>query len=194
MHPFRFGVHAQPGGNNDTNSKQFSSSWRMLARRVEDLGYSTLLVPDHFGDYWAPLFAMTVAAEATSTLRVGSLVFDNDYRHPVELAREVATLDLASGGRVECGIGAGWMRSDYNQLGLAFDPPGVRIDRMLEGVIIMKDLWANGTSTRTGAHYNVRDARCLPTLARPHPTLIVGGGGRRASIHHYQTASWTRKL
>jgi probable F420-dependent oxidoreductase len=172
MQPFRFAVQlsAAPDGK----------AWRSTARQVEDLGYSTLYIPDHFGDQWAPLVALTVAAEATTTLRVGSLVFDNDYRHPVELAKEIATLSLASEGRVEFGIGAGWMKSDYDEAGIPYDRAGVRIDRMVEGLQIMKDLWNTGTSTRAGAHYTTTNAQGLP---RPHgnaaPPIIIGGGGRR---------------
>src|SRR5665811_2141045 len=119
MHPFRFAVQLSKADG--------GASWRNLARKVEDLGYATLFIPDHFDDQYGPLVALTVAAEATSTLRVGSLVFGNDYRHPVVLAKEIATLDLMSEGRVEFGLGAGWMTSDYEQSGLAHDPPAVRI-------------------------------------------------------------------
>jgi probable F420-dependent oxidoreductase len=176
--PFRFAVQLNPGGFH-AGIPGGGTRWRAVARRVEELGYSALLVPDHFDDHWAPLAAITVAAEATSSLRVGSLVFDNDYRHPVELARELATIDLCSSGRVEFGFGAGWLKSDYDQLGLPFDAPPVRIDRLVEGLRIMKDLWAQGVSTRSGKHYTVREARCLPTYSRPHPRLIIGGGSRR---------------
>jgi len=172
MRPFRFGVQLSHGTS--------AAEWRATAQRLEDLGYSTLFLPDHFTDQWAPLVALTAAAGATTTLRVGSLVFDNDYRHPVELAREIATLDLVTDGRVEFGLGAGWMRSDYDEAGIPYDPPGVRIDRMGEGLRIMKDLWSTGTSTRSGAHYHVSGARGVP---RPHgaqgPPVIIGGGGRR---------------
>src|SRR5688572_5501623 len=120
--PFRFAVQ--------TSSAPNAKAWRDLARKVEDLGYAALYIPDHFGDQWGPLVALTVAAEATTSLNVGSLVFDNDYRHPVVLAKEIATLDLVSEGRVEFGLGAGWMITDYEETGMTYDPPGVRIDRM----------------------------------------------------------------
>src|SRR5450759_608898 len=110
MHPFRFAVQL--------SKADCGASWRNVARKVEDLGYSTLFIPDHFDDQYGPLVALTVVAEATSTLRVGSLVFGNDYRHPVVLAKEIATLDLMSEGRVEFGLGAGWMTSDYEQSGM----------------------------------------------------------------------------
>jgi probable F420-dependent oxidoreductase len=172
MQPFRFGVQL--------SSAPDGKAWRSKARQVEDLGYSTLFLPDHFGDQWAPLVGLTVAAEATTTLRVGSLVFDNDYRHPVELAKEIATMSLASDGRVEFGIGAGWMKTDYDETGMPYDRPSVRIDRMIEGLQIMKDLWNDGSSTRSGQHYHVDKAQGLP---RPYgdkaPPIIIGGGGRR---------------
>ncbi|MDP9073240.1 MAG: TIGR03621 family F420-dependent LLM class oxidoreductase [Actinomycetota bacterium] len=172
MRPFRFAVQVTGAAD--------GTRWRAKARRIEELGYTAVFLPDHFGDQWAPLVALTAAAEATTTLRVGALVFDNDYRHPVELAREVATLELASGGRVEFGLGAGWMRSDYDETGIGFDPPGVRIDRMVEGLQIMKDLWATGTSTRSGRHYQVRGAHGVTRPpGTPHPPIIIGGGGKR---------------
>jgi probable F420-dependent oxidoreductase len=123
---------------------------------------------------------LTAAADATSSLRIGSLVFDNDYRHPAVLAREVATLAIVSDERVEFGIGAGWLRSDYDQSGIAFDPPGVRIDRMVEGLQIMKDLWSTGVSSRTGTYYSVHGIHGVPLPAgTDHPPIIIGGGGRR---------------
>ena len=126
MRPFRFGIQLSKAAT--------GAAWRSTARRVEDLGYSTLFIPDHFEDQFGPLVALTVAAEATTTLRVGSLVFGNDYRHPVVLAKEIATLDLFSEGRVEFGLGAGWMTSDYEQSGIRADSAGIRISRMAESL------------------------------------------------------------
>ena len=117
-----------------------AASWAEQARKAEDLGYSTLLMPDHFGDQLAPVPAMMAAADATTTLRVGALVFDNDYRHPLVLAKEAATLDLLSGGRLELSLGAGWMRTDYEQSGIGYDPPAVRVDRFEEAVTVVKGL------------------------------------------------------
>ena len=170
--PFRFAVQV--------NTAADGKAWRELARKIEALGYSTLFVPDHFGDQWEPSIAMTVAAEATSTLNVGALVFDNDYRHPIVLAKQIATLDLASEGRVEFGIGAGWMKSDYDQSGIEYERPGLRIDRMVEGLEIMKQLWSEGTCTFKGEHYTINEAQGLPRPhSRPHPKVIIGGGGKR---------------
>ena len=153
-------------------------AWRSLARRCEDLGYSCLYIPDHFDDQFGPLVALTDAAEATSTLRVGSLVFDNDYRHPVVLAKEIATLDLASDGRVEFGLGAGWRTTDYDESGIALDPPAVRVERMLEGLTIMRELWSGEKVTFSGAHYQVDGAQGLPRPTRV-PPIVIGGGSRR---------------
>src|SRR3979411_3430174 len=124
--PLRFGVqeHSAPSGK----------AWRDRAGLVEALGYQVLYLPDHFGEQLAPIAALMSAADATNTLRVGSLVFDNDYRHPVVLAKEAATLDLLSEGRLEFGLGAGWMTTDYEQSGIPLDPPGVRRDGEAEAL------------------------------------------------------------
>jgi probable F420-dependent oxidoreductase len=138
-------------------------------------------MPDHFQDQWGPLVALTVAVEATTTLRVGTLVFDNDYRHPVVLAKELATLDLATEGRVEVGLGAGWKRTDYDEAGIEYDRPGVRIERMAEALDVMRALWTSEAPvTFDGTHYAIHGAVGTP---RPHhpggPPVCIGGGGRR---------------
>ncbi len=170
--PFRFGVQASNAPNR--------SAWVELARRVEAHGYSTLTLPDHFGDQLAPVPALMAAADATSDLRVGTLVFDNDYKHPVVLAKELATIDLLSDGRLEVGIGAGWMLADYDAAGMPYDPPGVRVDRFVEGVAVMKGLFSEGAFTFEGSHYNVTALDGLPKPAqRPWPPILIGGGGQR---------------
>src|SRR5687768_5107609 len=135
-------------------------------------------MPDHFGDQWAPTVALTAAAEATRTLKVGALVYDNDYRHPVVLAKELATLDLLSEGRLEVGLGAGWMKTDYDESGIPYDEPLVRVKRFEEGVQIIKSLLRDGSCTFKGDFYEVTDAKGLP---RPKGTtpLVIGGGGKR---------------
>jgi probable F420-dependent oxidoreductase len=147
---------------------------------VESLGYSTLSIPDHFGDQLGPIAALMAAADATTTLRVGSLVFDNDYRHPVVLAKEAATLDLLSDGRLDFGLGAGWLASDYEQAGIPFDPPGIRIDRMAEALAIIKSFFAGGSVSFSGAYYKVDGIEAWPAaVQKPHPPIVLGGGGRR---------------
>ncbi len=156
------------------------AAWRDLARKAEDLGYSTLYVPDHLDDQWAPMVAVTVAAEATTTLRVGTLVLDNDFRHPVVLAKEAATLDIVTGGRFEFGIGAGWMTTDYEQSGITMEKPSVRVARLAESLAILRAMWRDGSATFTGAHYSVTDAAGTPVPVTPGgPPLVIGGGGKR---------------
>src|ERR1700692_714342 len=145
-------------------------SWTDQAKKAEDLGYSTLLVPAHLGDPLAPLPALMAAADATSSLRVGTLVFDNDYRHPLVLAKEAATLDLLSGGRLEFGLGAGWMRTDYEQSGIAYDAPATRVDRFEEAITVIKDLMAPGPFSFSGRHYTIDGHDGLPKpVQQPHP-------------------------
>ena len=174
-HPFRFA--AQLGGGGGATA----ASWAEQARRAEGLGYSALLLPDHFDDQLAPVPAIAAAAAATTTLRVGALVFDNDYRHPFVLAKEAATLDVLSGGRLELSLGAGWKRTDYEVSGIGYDPPGRRVDRFEEAVTVVKGLLgSDGPYSFRGSHYQVHEATCTPRpVQSPHPPLILGGGGRR---------------
>ncbi len=171
-HTFRFGVQEHTAAS--------ASDWRERARRAEALGYSTLYLPDHFSDQPAPIAALMAAADATTTLRVGSLVFDNDYRHPVVLAKEAATLDLLSGGRLDFGLGAGWLASDYARAGIPLDSAGTRIERMEEGLEVIKGLWAGGTFSFSGKHYQVSELEGSPLpVQKPHPPILLGGGGRK---------------
>jgi probable F420-dependent oxidoreductase len=137
-------------------------------------------MPDHFTDQLAPIPALQSVADATSTLRVGALVWDNDYKHPVVLAKELATIDLLSEGRLEIGLGAGWMVSDYEQSGIAYDTPGVRIDRFIEGLAIIKAAMGDDPVNHSGTHYNVANYVGMPKpVQRPYPPILIGGGGKR---------------
>jgi probable F420-dependent oxidoreductase len=157
-----------------------AKEWADTAREVEDLGFSTLTVPDHFDDQLAPLIALTHAAAATTTLRVGTMVLDNDYRHPLVLAKEAATLDLLSDGRLELGIGAGWMRTDYDQSGIPYDPPRVRVDRFEEALAVLRGLWTTPDFSFQGSHYSISGHTLTPAPVQPGgPRLVIGGGGRR---------------
>ena len=169
---FRFGVMA-PGATT-------AAEYRETAQKAEALGYSTLYVPDHFVDHpFGPFPAMTFAAEATKTLRVGCLVLGNDYRHPVVLARDAATLDLLSDGRLELGLGAGWMTVDYEKAGIPLDSPGVRIARLAESIEVVKGLFGEGPFTFKGEHYQIDDLDGMPKpVQRPVP-LVIGGGGKK---------------
>ncbi len=155
-------------------------TWLQSARRIEELGYSTLFVPDHFGEQLAPITAMATAAAATDRLSVGSLVFDNDYRHPVVLAKEMASIDSVFSGRTEVGIGAGWMASDYRESGIAMDAPKVRVDRLIEAVEIIRGLWSGEPVDFHGEHYDITGLVGHPAPHTPGgPPLIIAGGSPR---------------
>ena len=172
MHPFRFGIQCR--GSADGNA------WRDLARRVEDLGWSTLTIADHFDDNYAPIPGLMAAADATRTLRIGSMVLGNDYRHPVVLAKEAATLDVLTGGRFELGIGAGWMSTDYEAAGIPLDRPGVRIERTTEALAVLRGLWSDEPCTVAGDHYRVTGLDGHPKPLTPGgPPIVIGGGGQR---------------
>ncbi|MEN8160807.1 MAG: TIGR03621 family F420-dependent LLM class oxidoreductase [Myxococcota bacterium] len=183
--PFRFAVQSF--------SASSAKEWRERARRVEALGYSTLHLADHVPgpgpaieatnhpiQELAAVPAIAAAAEATSTLRVGCRVFCIDYRHPAMLAKEAATLDLLSDGRLELGLGAGWLRAEYDAMGLRFDPAPVRIARLTETIAAIKAACGGEALAIDGEHVKLSDfaARPLP-VQRPHPPILIGGGGRR---------------
>src|SRR6266705_2148739 len=152
---FRFGV--QTGGA--TSARE----WKEKARKIEALGYSTLYMPDHFVDTpYAPVVGIAMAAEATESLRVGTLVLGNDYKHPAVVAKEFASLDVLSGGRVEAGIGAGWQKSDYDALGFPYDSPAARIKRLEEALAIVKGAWSGGPFSLEGRYYRVKDYDGIP--------------------------------
>jgi len=170
--PFRFTVQCAKAGDGTT--------WAQLARRCEELGYNTLTVADHLDDQLAPVPALMAAADATTTLRVGALVLSNDYRHPVVVAKEAATIDVLSGGRFEIGLGAGWMRSDYEQAGIALDPAPDRVARLAEAITVIKGLMAGSPCTFRGEHYDVQDLDGRPKpVQQPHPPILIGGGRRK---------------
>ena len=178
--PFRFGVQAEGTGNRQ--------EWVDLARRVEAAGYSTLTMPDHFTGQLAPVPALQCAADATSTLRLGALVYDNDYKHPVVLAKELATMDVLSDGRVEIGLGAGWMISDYEQSGIPYDPPGVRVSRFIEGLHVIKGALGSEAFSFEGEYYTITDYDGAPKPVQTPPPVLIGGGGKRVLTFAAQEA------
>lgn len=170
-HPFRFGLQASSAGSR--------AEWVDLARRAEDLGYATLTCADHLDDQFATTPALMAAADATTTLRIGALVYANDYHHPVLLAKEAATLDLLSDGRLELGMGAGWLPGDYAGAGIPFDAAGTRIDRLAEAVTVVKGLLGDEPCRFAGSFYTVDMPGTPKPVQRPHPPLLLGGGGRK---------------
>jgi probable F420-dependent oxidoreductase len=170
-HPFRFGVQL---------SELPAGDWRDRVRRIEALGYSSILWPDHFGTQWEPVAALAAVAAATESIRVGSLVYDVDYRHPVVLAKAAATTHLLSGGRFEFGIGAGWMESDYQEAGIGFDRPGLRIQRLEEALAVIRGMWADDRTSFAGRHYRTEGAQRAANLPEGSaPSILIGGGGPR---------------
>ena len=170
---FRFGVVTTDG------STASRTQWADYARTVEALGFSTLHVADHFGNTTVCTPRLAAAAMVTTTLRLGSYVYDNDFRHPVLLAREAAEIDLLSDGRLELGIGAGWAKREYDMVGIPFDPGPVRADRYEEAVDIIRRLHLGQTLTQTGVHYRLQEcALAVEPVQRPIPLLLGGGGPR----------------
>ncbi|MBW2274666.1 MAG: TIGR03621 family F420-dependent LLM class oxidoreductase [Deltaproteobacteria bacterium] len=183
--PFRFGVQSF--------SASSAREWRDRAKRAEELGYAVLSLADHFigpgpaqeatghpPQELAAVPAIAVAAEATTELRVGCRVFCVDYRHPVMLAKEAATLDLLSEGRVEIGMGAGWIAGEYAAADIPFEAAGVRIAKLAEAVTLMKALMAEGQTSFAGKYFRVEGFEGKPKpVQRPHPPIMIGGGGER---------------
>ncbi|HMA38067.1 MAG TPA: TIGR03621 family F420-dependent LLM class oxidoreductase [Chloroflexia bacterium] len=156
------------------------AGWAELARRAEALGYSSVLLPDRLQVPLAIDTALAVAAAVTTHLRVGSHVLCNDLRHPALVAREAATLDVLSGGRVELGVGAGVNASDYQRLGVPFAAPGIRVGRVEEAVQIIKRLFSGETVDFAGQYYTITGLRGLPQpVQQPHVPIFIGSGGKR---------------
>src|SRR5260370_5611152 len=183
--PFRFSVQAFEAESGE--------QWISVARQAEDLGYSSLFTTDHYfgpGDISnasgprpvdvAQRTAMTAAAMATTRLRVGWRVFCVDYHNPVVLAKELATLDMLSEGRLEVGLGAGWVAAEYEGLGIAMDRPGVRIERLAEVVEVLKAHWGGKPLDVQRRHVRASGftGRPLP-VQQPHPPIFIGGGAPR---------------
>jgi probable F420-dependent oxidoreductase len=171
MKPFRFGVAIDATTREELIAR---------ARQAEDFGYSTLHAFDHIGSVMAPFTSLAIAAEATKTIRLGSLVFGNDFRHPAMLAWEAATLDVLSGGRLELGLGTGYWKADYEQTGFALEPPGVRVERLTEAVKVIKGFFSGEPFTFEGRFYQTHNLVGAPRpVQQPRPPLVLGGGGKR---------------
>ncbi len=171
MRPFRFLA--------DASWEEGGTPLGDLGRRAEAEGYDGIVVVDHLLDVPGPIAALATLAAATSRIRIGTFVVNNDLRHPAVLAQELATLDVQSGGRLDIGIGAGWNEEEFRAIGLPFDPTPVRQARLAEAVAVLKGCFADGPFDFAGEHYTIAgyDARPKP-LQRPHPRLMIGGGGR----------------
>ncbi|XRQ16115.1 TIGR03621 family F420-dependent LLM class oxidoreductase [Actinomadura welshii] len=176
---FRFGVVGE--------SIRSGADLTRTARRAEELGYHVLVLRDHFvtepfGDQLAPMVALACAASATSTLRLGTMVLANDYRHPVMLAKEAATLDHLSGGRFELGVGAGWLRAEYEAAGMPFDAAGTRVGRLEESLQILRSLLDGRRTAFAGEHYRIGGLTAFPPPGRRPPLVVGAGSGRMLGI------------
>lgn len=183
VHPrrFRFGLKFRAAAD--------GAALAALARRAETLGYSTILVSDHpTHPQLAPLTAAAALACATTRLRIGSSVLANDFRHPVVLAKEVATLDVISGGRVELGLGTGWKKAEYEAMGLAFDAASRRIERLREAVAILRTFWSGQSGAVAGKHYSIAGIAGFPAPVQPRIPILIGGGGRKVLSLAAETA------
>jgi len=171
--PFRFGAGCFRAGSGSEYAEQ--------ARRIEAQGYATLLIADHFvGQLFAPGPALTAAALATTSLRVGTTVYAADYRHPVVLAQEAASIDVLSDGHMEMGLGAGWSKGEYEQIGIPFDPAGIRVDRMQEALRVVRGLWCEQPFSYSGDHYTITEVDGWPRpVQQPGPPIFIGAGGKR---------------
>ena len=167
---FRFGVLL--------SRAESAEEWRALARKAEDLGYATLLIADHFGRQLAPLPALVAAAQATTALRVGTFVLDNDFRHPAATAKEAATVAVLADNRFELGLGAGWNPSDYARTGLTFESPGTRVGKLEEAVQIIRRYFGGEAVTFDGRYYQINGLEPSPVPEQP-PKIMIGAAGRR---------------
>lgn len=184
MKPFRFGVQSYTASS--------PGDWREQATRAEALGYSAFHLADHVigpgpalaatnhpVQIVAAIPAMAVAAEATETIRIGCRVLCADYRNPVILAKELATIDFFAGGRLEVGIGAGWLGGEYEAIGVPFDPPGIRIDRLVETLAVLRACFDEGLVDVTGEYVHAVGFEGVPKPPSGRPPLMIGGGARR---------------
>jgi probable F420-dependent oxidoreductase len=172
MRPFRFLA--------DIGGIVTGSELAARARHAEQLGYHTLVLPDHLIEQLSPVVTMASVAAATSTVRVAAFVLNNDLRHPAVLAQDLASIDVLSGGRLDVAIGAAWNKPEYDAIGVPFDATPVRQARLAEAVTVLKGLFSGAPFSFAGEHYTITDYRAEPVpVQRPHPPFFIGGGGRR---------------
>ena len=174
VHPRRFRFGLQFRATKD------GAALARMAQRAEAIGYSTILVSDHpTHPQLAPIAAASALACATTRLRIGSSVLASDFRHPIVLAKEIATLDLLSGGRIELGLGTGWKKAEYEAMGLAFDAASRRIERLREAIAILRGVWSAQPFSHVGRHYAIGEIVGFPAPAQPSIPILIGGGGRK---------------
>jgi len=169
--PFRFSLQVAQA--------ESRADWVDVVKRADDAGFDAIVTGDHLEQCLAPLLPLATAAEVSDRLRIGIMVLNNDLHHPALLARDVATLDLLSDGRMEVGIGAGHSKPEYDRAGLRFDIASTRVSRLEEAVVVLRALLDGETVDFEGEHYTLRRHRCEPQPVQPHIPILVGGAGRR---------------
>ncbi len=175
VRPFRFAAGGE-GNPDEGGARRFVK----LAQKAEELGYDSFMIPDHLGNQVGPIAALGALAVATDKIRLGTAVLANGFRHPAVLAKDATTIDQISGGRLEFGIGAGWMKDEYDKAGIAYESPGVRIEKLDESLTILDVLMRGQECTFEGKHYQVRGLQGSPRPRQgPRPPIVVGGGGPR---------------
>ncbi|MFC8385529.1 MULTISPECIES: LLM class F420-dependent oxidoreductase [unclassified Nocardia] len=173
LRPFRFGA-AGEGNKQEGGARKFVQT----AQEAEEMGYDTFFVPDHLGDQIGPIAALGALTQATSKIRLGTSVLANGLRHPVVVAKELATLDVLSKGRLEVGVGAGWIKEEFDNAGIAFERPGIRLEKLDESLTILDTLLRGQECNFEGKHYQVRGIKGTPRPRQgPRPPLCTGGGG-----------------
>ena len=158
------------------------AEFRDALAHIEDIGYDSVSTSEHLSLGWwmEPITSLLMAAQANDRLRLLSLVLTNDFRHPVVLHKMAASLDMLSGGRLELGLGAGWLAEDYAAAGIQFDTSLVRIERLAEAIHVLKGLFSDAPFSFEGEHYHIRNLDGQPKpVQKPHPPLLIGGGGRK---------------
>jgi probable F420-dependent oxidoreductase len=168
-HPFRFGVHLW---------RLPTKGWRARAQRYEQAGFSTITLTDHMVvPQWEPFTGLSAIAAVTERIGIGTLVLDAPLRDPVLTAKSAATLELLSGGRLELGVGAGYVSANFAAVGRVFEPAATRLARLDEWVTLVRRLWTEPSTTMHGRFYQVADSPMV--AAEPvRPRLLVGGGGK----------------
>ena len=188
MRPFRF----LAGATEPVSAREFAER----VRRAEAVGFDTIVFPDHVVPQLAPVPAMAIVVTLSDRLRVAPFVLNNDLRHPAVLAHDLATLDLLSDGRLDVAIGAGWNKAEYDAMGIAYDAPGTRVERLTEAVSILKGYFGEDPFSFSGAHYTITELDGQPKpVQRPHPPLMIGGGGAGCSSSppaRRRSSAWRR--
>ena len=164
---------------------------RELWTHVDRSGWDAACVTDHFmpntpdkvGDVMECWTTLAALAPLTSRMRIGTIVAGNTYRHPAVLAKMAAQVDIVSGGRLICGLGAAWQQNEHDAYGIPFYTVQERLARLDEACQVLKALWTQDRSTFKGRYYQLADAPLSPKpLQRPHPELMIGGGGEKVTL------------